>query len=140
MILHRVLRLHLLVTRAVMKIFSPLMVPVGSGFGYHRKGLPKVMKSLILGLTILFPFLAIPSYSQSNTTTTLSSTPTTSTPSPSPSPSYWLIVRYGSGSANSLEKIEMQSMEQCELQGAVWRASKRISPGGLTAFECLEGK
>jgi len=77
------------------------------------------------------------SYSQSSATT---SSPLPSSSVPSSSPSYWLIVRYGSGSANSLEKIEMQSMEQCELQGAVWRASKRISPGGLTAFECLEGK
>jgi len=123
-----------------MKSLSPLLVALGSGCGYHRNGLPKVMKSLILGLTFLFPFLAIPSYSQSNTTTTLPSTPNNSTSTPSPTPSYWLIVRYGDGSANSLEKIEMQSMEQCELQGAVWRASKRISPGGLTAFECLEGK
>ncbi len=60
----------------------------------------------------------------------------------------WLVVRvggYNSGGWSdmpvALEKIEMESLEQCELQGALWVASKNIANRDyLTGFECLEGK
>ena len=51
----------------------------------------------------------------------------------------WLIMRYGYGHATSLEKAEMANMEQCEFQGAVWEASKRMSESGRQGFECIEG-
>ena len=65
--------------------------------------------------------------------------------------SYWLILRYGSehktgialGGA-ALEKIEMESMAQCELMGAKWTGSKLFANEEprrtILAFECLEGK
>ena len=65
--------------------------------------------------------------------------------------SYWLILRYGSehitgvglGGA-ALEKIEMESMAQCELMGAKWTGSKLFENEEerrtILAFECLEGK
>ena len=42
----------------------------------------------------------------------------------------------------SLEKLEMESMEQCEEQGAVFIASERMGKdrGKFSGFECLEGK
>ena len=62
--------------------------------------------------------------------------------------SVWLVVRvggYNSGGWSempvALEKIRMEDMEQCELQGALWVASKNIANRDyLTGFECLEGK
>ncbi len=59
-----------------------------------------------------------------------------------PQPStVWLILRYGvAPQSAALEKIEVRDMAQCEMQGVVWESSKRISNGGFTGFECLEGK
>ena len=51
----------------------------------------------------------------------------------------WLILRYGTLGANSLEKVPMPSMEQCQMQGAIWESSKNISRSGKMGFECLEG-
>ena len=120
-----------------MKMFSPLTKGIFSENAFHFGGIHLYMKSVVATATLSLSFLFIPAYSQSIVNPT--SAPVSAVAVSNP-PSYWLIVRYGDGSANSLEKVEMQSMEQCELQGAVWRASKRISPGALTAFECLEGK
>ena len=55
-------------------------------------------------------------------------------------PSIWLVLRYGAGGPGALEKIEMRDMAQCEMQGAIWESSKRLSEGGYTGFECMEGK
>ena len=35
--------------------------------------------------------------------------------------SYWLVLRWKAGSSGSLEKIEMESLEQCEIEGEKWR-------------------
>ena len=51
----------------------------------------------------------------------------------------WLILRYGTLNANSLEKVPMPTMEQCQMQGAIWESSKNISNSGRMGFECLEG-
>ena len=42
----------------------------------------------------------------------------------------------------ALEKLEMESMEQCEEQGAVFIASERMGKdrGKYVGFECLEAK
>ena len=46
--------------------------------------------------------------------------------------SYWLILRYGSQhgasdfASSSLEKIEMESMDQCELMGGAWASNKLV--------------
>ena len=65
--------------------------------------------------------------------------------------SYWLILRYGSEHVSgvalggaALEKVEMESMAQCELMGAKWTGSKLFANEEerrtILAFECLEGK
>ena len=48
--------------------------------------------------------------------------------------SYWLILRI----VNSLEKIEMESMEQCEKQGSEW-LSKSFLEVWKKSYQCLEG-
>lgn len=49
-------------------------------------------------------------------------------------PSYWLVIwSFGTGAV--MEKIEMISMEQCEMQGNIWK--KKTS---YHTFLCLEGK
>ena len=67
--------------------------------------------------------------------------------SPVQAASVWLIMKEGifiPGPAFSidLEKLEMESMEQCEEQGAVFISSERMgqSRGKFVGFECLEGK
>ena len=60
----------------------------------------------------------------------------------------WLVVRvggYNSGGWShmpvALEKIAMPSMEECQLQGAMFSASENIANRDyLTGFECLEGE
>ena len=52
----------------------------------------------------------------------------------------YLILRYGNLGANSLEKVPMLDMDQCQMQGAIWESSKNISRSGSMGFECLEGK
>lgn len=62
--------------------------------------------------------------------------------------SYWLIIRYVSGvsikAGVALEKIEMNSMEQCEMMGAKWMGSKETrvekATGRSFAYDCLVGK
>ena len=57
--------------------------------------------------------------------------------------SVWLILHKGWGAEASLEKIPMKDMSQCELQGALWKSSKRLEKNLLTkqlGFECIEGK
>tara|TARA_R100000458_G_C8233789_1_gene214718 strand:+ start:81 stop:521 length:441 start_codon:yes stop_codon:yes gene_type:complete len=65
------------------------------------------------------------------------------------SESVWLVLRYGRwlnsvAGSTALEKIEMKDIEQCELMGAKWTASKlnpREAPKfTVLTFECLEGK
>ncbi len=52
----------------------------------------------------------------------------------------WLVL----SEKDNLEAIEMKSLDQCELQGAIFKASKRIQyyweKGDALGFECLEGK
>ena len=67
--------------------------------------------------------------------------------SPVQAASVWLIMKEGifiPGPAFSvdLEKLEMESMEQCEEQGAVFIASRRMGTGRdkFVGFECIEGK
>ncbi len=47
--------------------------------------------------------------------------------------SYWLILRWDDPVGNSLEKIEMESMEQCKEQGEIWKYGYRY-------YTCLKGK
>lgn len=85
----------------------------------------------------LFPLLflsASPSYSQSEVSPqTQSQTRGT----------VWLIIQKGWGEHAALEKIEMRDMEQCEMQGALWKASKKIEDrvsSKYQGYECIEGK
>ena len=50
--------------------------------------------------------------------------------------SYWLILKV----VNSLEKIEMKSLEQCEEQGKKWLSRSFYGSSGKKAYQCLEGK
>ena len=58
----------------------------------------------------------------------------------------WLILRAGNDGGYgardlALEKIEVENMEQCELQGAKWKSGRRLQDGGsFLGYECLEGK
>lgn len=61
--------------------------------------------------------------------------------------SVWLIIKEAvylksSRFSLALEKLEMENMEQCEEQGAVFIASERMgrNRGKYVGFECLEGK
>ena len=61
--------------------------------------------------------------------------------------SVWLIMKEaisikGYKFALDLEKLEMKSMEQCEEQGAIFIARKRMGryKPQYSGFECLEGK
>ena len=56
----------------------------------------------------------------------------------------YLLLRYGSTSPTA---IPMKNTTECEMQGAVYMASKRMSPvitkwphGDYRGFECLEGR
>tara|TARA_Y100000766_G_scaffold247426_1_gene228567 strand:- start:53 stop:553 length:501 start_codon:yes stop_codon:yes gene_type:complete len=54
----------------------------------------------------------------------------------------WLLLRFGGvyQGGGFLEKIPMADMNQCEMQGAVFNASKRLWPKDARGFECLESK
>jgi hypothetical protein len=62
--------------------------------------------------------------------------------------STWLILRYQSGwsikSPVALEKIEMEDLEQCELEGAKWMGAKesKVEKARTRGFSfiCLQGK
>ena len=47
--------------------------------------------------------------------------------------SYWLVLEVDDSSGVALEKIEMESMEQCEEQGKKWKYGYRY-------YKCLIGK
>ena len=51
--------------------------------------------------------------------------------------SYWLVISNMEG----LEKIQMQSMAQCEEQGSIFQTSKRYYyDKKFRGYECLKGK
>ena len=56
--------------------------------------------------------------------------------------SVWLLMREITMTGLAIEKIEMESMEQCEIQGAIYISTKRLGERRLPGlgFECLEGK
>ena len=60
--------------------------------------------------------------------------------------SVWLVlvgVGASIGGGIGIEKIEMESMGQCELQGALWTSSKRLSENARARnvrYECITGK
>ena len=53
--------------------------------------------------------------------------------------SYWLILLYNS-KGTALEKIEMNSMRQCEQEAAKWMNKPTGLSRGKKAYQCLEGK
>ena len=50
--------------------------------------------------------------------------------------SYWLVIQTSAMQALSLEKIEMESMEQCKEQGKIFRESL----SGTKKYVCLTDK
>ena len=50
--------------------------------------------------------------------------------------SYWLILHSFRGTGKAFEKIEMESMEQCEEQGKVFMSNV----SALNRYICLKGK
>ena len=60
--------------------------------------------------------------------------------------SVWLIMKeadYTKGEfVLDIDKVEMESMQQCEEQGAIYASSERMGRvrPQYTGFECLEGK
>ncbi|KGG21316.1 hypothetical protein EV08_0724 [Prochlorococcus marinus str. SS2] len=60
----------------------------------------------------------------------------------------WLIlvgIGQSIGGGVGIEKIEMENMEQCELQGALWSSSERLSNNKNkkvrnVRYECITGK
>ena len=58
-----------------------------------------------------------------------------------PKGTVWLLIRDGYLATPAFEKFEMQSFEQCEMQGAVFMSSKRLYRSSeRRGFECIEGK
>ena len=52
----------------------------------------------------------------------------------------WLVMRYGMVNGSALHSIPMADMDQCEMAGAEFTASKRLKPSGdFRGYECLEG-
>ena len=52
----------------------------------------------------------------------------------------WLVMRFGAADTADLHAIPMADMDQCEMAGAEFTASKRLYPqGDYRGFECLEG-
>ena len=52
----------------------------------------------------------------------------------------WLLMRFGMGKTPALHAIPMADMDQCEMAGAEFTASKRLYPAGdYRGYECLEG-
>lgn len=59
--------------------------------------------------------------------------------------SVWLIIKEADYAGNfvlDVDKIEMETMEQCEEQGALYISSKRMGRRNqeLSGFQCLEGQ
>jgi hypothetical protein len=55
--------------------------------------------------------------------------------------SYWLILQTGNNYSRALEKIEMESMSQCEQQGNFFGMNlKTTYSKGKNSFVCLMGK
>jgi len=101
----------------------------------------------ILGGILAFHSVTHPSYSQSASRMV----PTTSPQTTRPKPVYWLIlINAWSNLGHSMHKIPMESMEQCEAQGNIWKDSfdpkkQTYTPLFRTnrsqrQFICLEGK
>lgn len=101
----------------------------------------------ILGGFLAYCSITSPSYPQSAS----AAFPTTTSPITAPKPVYWLIlINAFSNLGHSLHKIPMESMEQCEAQGNIWKDS--FDPKNQTytplfrstrsqrQFICLEGK
>ena len=119
-------------------MFSPPLKCTSKEGSYSLSRILTIIKLSVASGAVSLSLVLIPAYSQSTANSATPPSPAPATPS---APSYWLILFYQDGTANSLEKIQMQTMEQCELQGAIWKSSKRMTyRGGSTAFECLEGK
>ena len=53
--------------------------------------------------------------------------------------SYWLILRLGTGTGQSLEKIQMESITQCHAEGAKWLANKQMQ-ASRRDWHCVTGK
>jgi len=85
----------------------------------------------LLAALLSYSLTPSPSYSQSGSR--VQQTEITSSTSPY-KPSYWLVL-WSLGTGAVMEKIEMISMEQCEMQGNIWK--KKTS---YHTFLCLEGK
>ena len=58
--------------------------------------------------------------------------------------SVWLVLHKGWGEYAALEKIQMQDLAQCEMQGAIWKGSTALEKGTAQTknqgFVCIEGK
>ena len=52
--------------------------------------------------------------------------------------SYWLVMSAASSTSASLEKIEMESMSQCEEQGNIFRKATHMKRN--MEFVCIKGK
>lgn len=52
----------------------------------------------------------------------------------------YLLMRFGQVSGAALHSLPMADMDQCEMAGAEFTASKRLYPAGdYRGYECLEG-
>ena len=60
---------------------------------------------------------------------------------PASTGSVWLLMRDGYLRTPAFEKIEMESLEQCEMQGALYVSSERLYRSNeRRGFECIESK
>ena len=52
----------------------------------------------------------------------------------------WLIIKYGTRIGDLLLDIPMESIEQCEEQGALLLAAKEINRSSKSSFVCLKSE
>ena len=92
------------------------------------------MKCLLGAIAGVAALMTAPAYSQE--------APVSPGPVSSGGDVVWLILRTGLTATATVTAIPMKSMEQCEMSGAEFRASKRFMRqmgNDLRGFECLEG-
>ena len=54
--------------------------------------------------------------------------------------SYWLILQTGNNYSRTFEKIKMESMDQCEEQGEIFKSYSEGVRNSYGDYVCLTGK
>ena len=105
--------------------------------GYRDSYMRKLLIGAIGALAAGLPAISTPASSQEQAPTSSGEIQVMG----APRGTVWLLIRDGYLATPAFEKFEMQSFEQCEMQGAVFMSSKRLYRSSeRRGFECIEGK